>query len=161
MRKLLLLLPFLIPMCGFTQAPYDVSAVTKAGTARKQALETCGARTDFKSSAEVIDCVVVADNNFAHAVHLSDPKLFEDYATGVKALDANIVAGTLKPDDIGKNFRALQDAFFKGMRERYADYQASLAEDLKSANDEARTTTGMNSGMSMMDNMNGMPGMGK
>jgi len=142
------------------QAPFDVNAVTKADAARKQSLEVCGARTDFKSSTEVVDCVVAADSAFAHAVHLNDQRLLDDYTTGVKALDAGIVAGTLKPDDIGKNFRALQDKFFKAIKDQYAEYQASVAEDLRSAADQSRATTSMDHGMGMTGNMVGMSGMG-
>ena len=157
MRKLLLFLPCLIPLCGFAQAPFDTNAVAKAADARKQSLEACGTRTDFKSSTEVVDCVVAADSAFAHAIHLSDPRLLDDYTNGVKALDAGIVAGSLKPDDIGKNFRALQDKFFKAIKDQYAEYQASVAEDLSSAADQARATTSMDHGMG---NMSGMSGMG-
>src|SRR5476649_865836 len=102
MRKLLPLLPCLIALCGFAQAPFDADAVPKASAARKQAIEACSARTDFKSSAEVIDCVVAADSAFAHAVHLSDSRILNTYLTGMKALDAGIVAGSVKPDEIAK-----------------------------------------------------------
>ncbi len=160
MRKLLLLLPCLVPLCGFAQPPFDASAATKAGAARKQSLEACGARTDFKSSTEVVDCVVAADKVFAHAVHLRDPKLLDDYAVGIRALDAGIVTGSFKPEDIGKNFRALQDKFFKTMNEQYAEYQTSLAEDLSNAADQTRTMPGMDHGTSMTNNMSGSSGMG-
>jgi hypothetical protein len=159
MRKLLLLLPCLIPLCGFAQAPFDANAVTKASAARKLATAACGARTDFKTSADVIDCVVAADSNFAHAIHLNDPQLLDEYVTGVKALDAGIVAGSIKLDDIARNFRALQDKFFKAMNDEYAEYQASLAEALNSTAGKPPAQTGMDRGMGMMDNMNGMNSM--
>jgi hypothetical protein len=107
----------------------------------------------------VIDCVVTADRDFAHAVRLSDSKLLDEYAAGVKTLDAAIAAGTIKPDEVGKNFRALQAAFFKAMNSQYADYQANMAQDFASESRDHGTDM-RSGGMSSMDGMNNMGGMG-
>jgi len=159
MRKLLLLLPCLMLLCGFAAAPFDADAVPKADAARKQALAACNARTDFKSTADVIDCVVAADRDFAHAVRLTNSKPLDDYTAGVKTLDAGIAAGTVKPDEVAKNFHALQTGFFKAMNSLYADYEANMAQDFASESRD-QGTTGMRSGsMDGMNNM-GMNGMG-
>src|SRR5580704_16220664 len=83
MRKALLLLPFIIALSGFTQPPFDANSVQKARAARKLAIDACGARKDFKSSADVVDCVATADSDFAHAVRLNDSKILGDYMAGV------------------------------------------------------------------------------
>jgi hypothetical protein len=156
MRKALLLLPCIIALCGFTQPPFDANSVTKARAARKLAIDVCGARKDFKSSAEVVDCVAAADSDFAHAVRLNDSKILGDYLAGVKSLDADILAGKLKPEELAKTFRGLQGSFFKAMNDKYAEYQASMTQDMANAAGQPAAKPAMgNMGMmnSMMDGM--------
>jgi hypothetical protein len=155
MRKALLLLPFIIALCGLTQAPFDANSVPKARAARKVAIDACSARTDFKSSTEVVDCVMMADSDFAHAIRLNDSKILGDYIAGVKSLDADNVAGTLKPGDIAKRFQLLQGSFFKAMDDRYAEYETSMTQDMVNAAGQPHASPGMGN-MGMMNNMNGM-----
>jgi hypothetical protein len=154
MRKAALLLPFMILLCGFARAPFDADSVPRARTARQQAIDACRARTDFKTSADAVDCVTTADSDFAHAVRFNDSKILSEYMTGVKSLDADIVAGKLQPADIAKNFQLLQARFFKAMNDEYADYQASMAQDLTSEAVQSHAPPGM--GMGMMGSMDGM-----
>lgn len=156
MRKTLLFLPCLVLLCGFAVAPFEANSVPKANTARKQALEACNARKDYKSTAEVIDCVVTADREFAHAVRLTDLKPLDDYAAAVKVLDDGIAAGTVKPDEVGKNFHAIQATFFKAMDRLYADYEFKMAQDFAAQSND-QNNAGMHAGgMNSMDNMGGM-----
>jgi hypothetical protein len=156
MRKLLLLLPGLALHCGFGIAPFDVTEVPKADAARKQALAACRACTDFKSDAEVIDCVVAADREFARRVRLEDRKLIDDYSARVKLLDADIGAGTLKPGEASVRFRVLQAGFFKAINDGYVAYQADAAQDLVRETNEAAERSAMQMKSGGMDSMNGM-----
>jgi hypothetical protein len=157
MRALLPLLPSLLLLCGFLPAPFDAEAVPHASAARKEAIAACGARKDFKSSAEVIDCLAMADSAFAHAIRLGNAKMLDDYLAGMKALEGRIVAGSIKPDEIAASFHGLQDGFFKALNDQFGDYQASLAQDMASG--QPRSPSGMTGNMDTMSNMGGMDGM--
>lgn len=158
MRKLLPLLPSLFLLCGFASAPFDADAVPHASAARKEAIAACSARKDFKSSAEVIGCIVAADSAFAHAIHLGNARTLNDYLAGMKMLEGRIVTGSIKPEEIANDFHGLQDGFFKAMNDQYSDYQASLAQDLAGSG-QPRSPSGMTGNMDTMSNMGGMDGM--
>jgi hypothetical protein len=155
MRASLLFLPCLTLLCGFATAPFDADAVPKANQARKQALDACNARKDFKSTAEVIGCIVDADRAFAHAVRLIDSRPLDNYTAAIKTLDDGIAAGTVKPADVAKNFHDIQNGFFKALNGLYVDYESTMAQDYVAQSKDQ--DNGMRSGgMNSMDNMGGM-----
>jgi len=157
MRKLVLLVPCVILCGGLGVAPFDSAAVPKAIDARQAALKACATRTDFKSNNEVLDCLVAADQGFATAIHLRDSVILTSYTGRVKALESDIDKGAVKPADIMPRFHDAQNEFFKAVKDRYADYQADMAQD--TAHDMNDAAQRAQQQMRSMDDMNGMGGM--
>lgn len=159
MRKLLLLLPGLLFCGGFGVAPFDAGAVAKATAARRNAIEDCAARTDFKSDAEIIDCTVAADTDLAKSIRLRDTRLLADYAGRIKALESDIAAGGMTPADITARFHDAQNAFFKAVNNQYYIYQSDVVHDRarEVAEDLQRIEQGSRaSSMNSMGRVNGM-----
>ncbi len=139
--------------CAFDVPPFDLTAMTTAQANFRQGWTACAARTDYKTLADSIDCVLAADRALVAAIRLRDTHSFDAFLAKVKTLSEAITAGTLAPAEAKNRFLALHNDFFDSLRIQYADYQSRMAQDY------LRDGNRMPPPASDMGTMNGMGGM--
>ena len=142
-----------VGFCAFGMAPFDVAAMGKAQANFRQGWTACAARTDFKTAADSIDCVLAADRTLVTAIHLRDTHVFDAFVAKVKALSATVTAGTLAPKEAASRLLALHNDFFESLRSQYADYETRMAQDYLRDDDHVPRAAGD------MGTMSGMGGM--
>jgi len=115
--------------CAFDVPPFDLAAMSKAQANFRQGWTACAARTDYKTMADSIDCVLSADRALVTAIRLRDTHSFDAFIAKVKTLSGAIAAGTVTPTEAKNRFLALHNDFFDSLRGQYADYQSRMAQD--------------------------------
>ena len=111
--KLALTIAFAALMLAGPASGYDKSAVPTASAAMRQASLDCKARhgaKELKSYSEWQDCQLMAERTFVMAVDIK-MDAFDEYASGMKALAADMDANRMTAKQVRSRAGAILDTF--------------------------------------------------